>query len=377
VPDRDLERLAELVGDVDAFAATSWGRRPLHRRAAVDLSKLLDLDAVERLLAGSLRQPAFRLVRDGATLPPERSTRRVRIGGRWLSDVADPQAVTSAVGEGATLVLQSLHRHWPPLAELCRSLERATSHPCQANAYLTPAGAAGLGRHHDEHEVLVLQLEGRKAWDVDGLGPLELVPGDVLYLPAGTRHEARAQEGPSLHLTIGIVAVTTGAVVRRALARFDGQHGVPLPLGYARPERAGELEAAVGEACTAAAKALAGAAPQELAEHERARARRRAPAPAGGLRAVLDLDRVDAATVVRSLVGPDAVRDQRPDGKVALELSDQRLVFPGAVAAALRCLATGDAVRVEDLPGLSPASRLVVVRRLVREGVLEVLDAAG
>ena len=372
--DPDLEQLAALVGDVEAFASLHWGRAPLHRRADVDLSALFGLADVEQLLAGSLRQPAFRLVRDGRTLPAEASTRPARIGGRWLGDVAHLGSVAAAVGDGATLVLQSLHRHWPPLRALCQALERATSHPCQANAYLTPAGAAGLGRHHDEHEVLVLQLEGTKAWDVEGLGHLDLAPGDVLYLPAGTNHAARTQDGESLHLTLGILAVTAGAVVRRTLARLDGQAREPLPLGFARPERAEQLEAAVGAAATAAAKALADAAPSEVALHERSRARRRTPTPAGHLRAVLGLRRLDASTVVRCLVGPDALREQRADGRVALELWGQRLLLPGAAGPALRLLVGGGPVRVGDLPGLSPASQLVVVRRLVREGVLEVVQ---
>jgi quercetin dioxygenase-like cupin family protein len=378
VADPDLARLAELVGDVDAFASTCWGRRPLHRRADAELTALLDVAAVERLLAGSLRHPAFRLVRDGTTLPRERSTRRVRIGGRWVEDVADPQAVAAAVGDGATLVLQSLHRHWPPLAELCRALERATSHPCQANAYLTPAGAAGLGRHHDEHEVLVLQVEGRKAWEVDGLGSLELVAGDVLYVPAGTAHEARTQDGPSLHLTVGILAVTTGAVVRRALDRLDDGHGRPLPLGYARPERADALAAAVADACGSAADALAAASADEVAAHERRRARTRRPTePARHLRTLLELDQLDAAWVVRSLVGPEALCEGRPDGRVALDLADQRLVLPAQASAALRRLVQREPVRVGELPGLSAASQLVVVRRLLREGVVEVASDAA
>ena len=36
----------------------------------------------------------------------------------------------------------------------------------QANAYLTPAGAAGLAPHHDTHDVFVLQVAGAKHWTV-------------------------------------------------------------------------------------------------------------------------------------------------------------------------------------------------------------------
>jgi hypothetical protein len=37
-------------------------------------------------------------------------------------------------------------------------------------------------------------------------------------------------------------------------------------------------------------------------------------------------------------------------------------------------LATGDAVQVGELPGLDETGRIVLVRRLIREGLLEVVD---
>ena len=43
-------------------------------------------------------------------------------------------------------------------------------------------------------------------WTVDGLGEIELRPGDTMYIPAGTRHSAASTESASLHLTIGILS---------------------------------------------------------------------------------------------------------------------------------------------------------------------------
>mmetsp|Transcript_24929 Transcript_24929/g.48771 ORF Transcript_24929/g.48771 Transcript_24929/m.48771 type:complete len:561 (-) Transcript_24929:96-1778(-) len=97
-----------------------------------------------------------------------------------------------------------------------------------ANAYLTPANTQGFAPHYDDVDVYILQLEGRKRWrlypargpdDVlplyssQDLDPKELPepmldtvlsPGDLLYAPRGTIHQAVALPGgpASLHLTI-------------------------------------------------------------------------------------------------------------------------------------------------------------------------------
>src|SRR5690349_10601420 len=67
---------------------------------------------------------------------------------------------------GATLVVSQFHEMHAPLARFCRGLEKLFLHPVQCNVYLTPASAQGFRVHYDTHDVLVLQVEGRKQWRV-------------------------------------------------------------------------------------------------------------------------------------------------------------------------------------------------------------------
>jgi hypothetical protein len=54
----------------------------------------------------------------------------------------------------------------------------------QVNAYLTPPASRGLGVHHDTHDVFVLQVHGRKLWQVwDAAVPFPL--GHQTQLPPG------------------------------------------------------------------------------------------------------------------------------------------------------------------------------------------------
>lgn len=368
--DTDLAALARCVGDIDAFAEQCWGRRPLLRRGAGPFDDLLDLDAVDVLLTSSARRPTFRLVRDGSPLPPAASTTSVRLGGARVDDVADVARIADRLADGATLVLQSLQRTWLPLARFCRSLERASSHAVQANAYLTPPGAAGLGRHADTHDVVVLQVLGAKRWEVDGLGAVDLGAGDALYLPAGTTHAAAAQDDTSLHLTIGFLRDTYRDAVRRALddlADLDA----PLPFGYARPDRAAVLADGLAKALADAGRHLTAVDPDALAAAESTRsATRRRPLLRGHLRSVLSP--VDDTTVVRHRADNLAAIEVDDDGRVVLHLADRTVRLPGHARAALDALLMGDDVAVGRLPGLDAAGRSVLARRLVREGLLEV-----
>ncbi|XP_060028085.1 ribosomal oxygenase 2 isoform X4 [Erinaceus europaeus] len=93
-----------------------------------------------------------------------------------------------------------------------------------SNVYITPAGSQGLPPHYDDVEVFILQLEGEKHWRLyhptvplareyslepeDRIGrpthEFILKPGDLLYFPRGTIHQADTPPGlaHSTHVTI-------------------------------------------------------------------------------------------------------------------------------------------------------------------------------
>ena len=100
------------------------------------------------------------------------------------------------------------------------------------NAYVTPPDSSGLMPHYDDHDVLILQIQGSKTWhlyvgadrpprqiqrDNDKAVALESLPaptdlrleaGDVLYVPRGRVHAAETNSEASIHLTVGIHAPT-------------------------------------------------------------------------------------------------------------------------------------------------------------------------
>jgi len=385
-PDRRADALTRCAGDPARFVAEYFARAPLHRPGAdpaafADLLTLADVDHIVSSTAP--RQPAFRMVKDGKPLPPGSYTRSARIGSRPAPGLADPGRVWDEFAAGATLVLQGVHRYWPPLTRFCRDLELALTHPVQVNVYATPPASQGLGIHHDPHDVFVLQVHGGKRWDVYGATPggadqppliaTGLVPGDCLYIPRSFPHEARTAESASVHLTIGILGRTWADVVRAAVSGVvDELAGQPLPVGWA--EDPAGLAAGVTERLAEVGRRVAGLDAAGLAEREAERFwLSRPPLLEGQLGQVLDLDAVDDDAVVRRR--PGAVCRIAVDGdRLRVVLGDRVLHMPARLERAVRAVAGEDAgdVTVGDLaPHLDGPGRLVLARRLIREGLLE------
>ena len=400
--DREAGRaaLARCVGDPDRFLAGPHGRRPHLHRDGGPYDDLLSLAQVDDALTGhGLRFPAVRVVRDGEVIGHDCFTRTARTGRARVDDLVEPGRLLDLFADGATIVLQALQRWWLALTTFCRDLEMALGHRVQANAYLTPPGAAGLAPHHDTHDVFVLQVAGTKSWALREpvieapldrhvsdhaacaarpvLLEADLAPGDAMYIPRGVVHSAAAQERLSLHLTVGILAVTAYDVARRLLDRAadDVAFRRDLPPGYAfdpdlaRRAVAGVVQQLVGwldhidEPDTAAvADELCGAFVTS-----------RAPHLVGQLLELADLDALDDTTVVRRRTGTlctIATHDSEP-AELRVTLADRQLALPVTLAPAVRRLLDGRPHAVGELADmLDGPSRLVLVRRLVREAVM-------
>jgi len=374
-----LDPLTRLSGDAQTFVEKVWARCIyVHRADATEFDDLLSLDDVDSLLTSSgLRTPMVRLAQDGSVLPSADYTRSTTVGGVAVTGLVDSRKLLDLFTGGATVILQGLHRYWLPLTRLVTDLEDALGHPCQANAYLTPAGSQGFARHSDRHDVFVFQTYGEKQWEIgdeDERQEVRMQPGMSMYLPTGTPHAARTQDGASLHVTVGINRVTWRSVLVRAVGRLltDPELDEPLPAGYHQEPRA--FAASLHIQLMQLRNLLSDADPNELATAETAYFLSSRTAT---LRGAL-LDRVDLAAI-----GDSTGLRRRPGARLTtvadrnhlrLLLDDRELQVPGHLAPALRHVDQHHQLTPADLAGwLDSESRLVLCRRLVREGLLEVV----
>ncbi|MEJ6391116.1 cupin domain-containing protein [Gymnodinialimonas ulvae] len=306
----------------------------------------------------------------------------------------DPVRVTQLFADGATVILAGLQDRLPHLARYCRAVEAVISARVQANVYMTPPGNMGLRPHYDSHDVIVLQVAGSKEWRIYGT-PVELPlrdqaferdmdmgdevqrfvlePGDTLYVPRGVAHDAVATDDTSLHITTGLMVRTwTDVLIEAVIAKA---HRMPemrraLPPGFANH---GADLGAHDETLRYLLGLLEDAPVDKLLHRFREDfVTARAPHIDGQMAqlAALDTLTMDSRVGVRShlifMIQPVA------DDKVRLTCQGAEIAMPAFATSAMEfCLTTPD-FRVRDMPGdLDAAGRLVLVKRLVREGLMQ------
>jgi bifunctional lysine-specific demethylase and histidyl-hydroxylase NO66 len=386
---------------VERFAAEYWSRQALLTPSAesgADYTDLLDSAAIDELLSRrGLRTPFLRMAKQGKVIPAREFTRAGGLGAGVSDQVADDK-VLRLVADGATLVLQALHRNWPPLVRFGSRLSAELGHPVQINSYLTPPQNQGFAPHYDTHDVFVLQVAGRKRWVVHRpvltdplpgqdweqhraevtarsaeppLLDLVLQPGDALYLPRGFLHSAVAQGETSIHLTVGVHPVTRHSLLKHLLAEAAGESSLraSLPLGGDLADEARladqlreTVQAFVAFADAGRLPQVAGRLADELADSTR-------PEPIEPMAQLAALAALTPAACFRLRPGL-RVRVERRADVVLVKAIDTSLSLPPAAEAALKLALSGEVVSAAVLPGLDAEAALSLIRRLVTAAVL-------
>ena len=282
----------------------------------------------------------------------------------------------------------------PALASFCRSLESDFSFPFQTNVYLTPPRAQGARYHYDTHDVFVLQVVNSKRWTIYGTpveSPLpvqefdaaqhargepslqfELQPGDVAYVPRGIVHDAQSGEDLSLHITAGVLARTWTDLLLEFVADAclnDPAFRKSLPPGFARPG----FDRAV-------ARRAFGNLLQKLADKPNLDpvldrfvddlVSACPPMLRGQMDQLKSLVRLSADSTVGAR--PGLIFYLRTEGDfILLECYGRTIKFPARAGEAIKFALSNSEFHVQDVPDLDDAAKLTLVRRLIREGLMQ------
>jgi hypothetical protein len=386
--DEDGSVLARILSPLDerTFFSDYWGRKPLvlDQGNLARFDGLFDLADLEEYLFVA-RPPAgdVQLVQNGEW-PPLRAVSALMTGPHY-----DIQAIYNGLHDGYTVVLNAVHYRWPSMRRLTSELEDRLLAHVQTNIYITGPKAQGFALHQDDHDVLVLQTVGTKRWEVrdnpvtpttgghdlhlrDGF---ELRRGDALYLPMGYPHAAATTDDYSIHVSVGIFPLTWQRLAHECIdvvASTDSRWREPVLASGASPEDSptlAELERRVRDGLEGL-----GNLSSVMERYRRgleATGRRKNPPPGGYLLSMRALEHLNLQTEVerRSGVGCFVASDS---SSAQIHFMGETVRGPLTVEKALRFIAATPRFRVEQIdPGLPDASKLVLVRRLVREGLLQ------
>eukprot|EP00656_Telonema_subtile_P017465 TRINITY_DN19365_c0_g1_i1.p1 TRINITY_DN19365_c0_g1~~TRINITY_DN19365_c0_g1_i1.p1 ORF type:complete len:255 (-),score=37.63 TRINITY_DN19365_c0_g1_i1:324-1088(-) len=159
------------------------------------------------------------------------------------------------------LVVNKMQRADPAVRIQSEAFRGALGIEPNVNMYIAPPNTPGLSPHHDPQDVMIVQIEGRKHWQVcQPLGAGKTLPtrvsdspehplyyrytaqqldetecwaawlesGDVLYMPRGTIHAGNTTGAArSVHLTFGfdgdftVADFLKGAQMSKALPRAE------------------------------------------------------------------------------------------------------------------------------------------------------------
>jgi ribosomal protein L16 Arg81 hydroxylase len=373
----------ELLNPVgwDAFLEATWEKEHLFipSRGVGYYDSLFRHQDVDALIPLAVGERGVRLAQDGEkSVVPN-----------------DAAALYQAYQAGSTVVINRLHRLWRPVNLFCLSLGELLNHPAGVNLYLTPPGSTGFGVHYDTHDVFILQIAGRKLWDLYGmqfelplegqkvplaenLGPpehtLELGPGSLLYMPRGLAHQARTpNDSFSLHLTLGIHVLRWGDLIVQALdlARHEQvDFRRSLPAGFLK--RSPQLlegpfrellvklqeTADHGVAVSSLAEVLFDRAPSPIDHH------------------FMDLEQLSSlneATLLQKRTGTLYYFYEEGE-QLVLRFCEGTVVVPKRIRKAIEFILKSEWFSVASIPQLDTAGRLTLVRRLIKEGLLTTVE---
>lgn len=388
----DLARLIRPFSPGDFFASHFESKLlQVARQERSFYDSLLSMEDIDRVLTTlHLQHPSVIMV--NAAKPELKSSDYT-----YPSGLIDAARLYQEYEQGGTIVLNQLEGSLPRLMSLCRSMEAEFSSRFQCNIYVTPPNAQGLKSHYDSHCVFVLQISGSKRWVTYDM-PVErpfrgqeftpdrykageksseftLYPGDMVYVPRGLMHDAASTDEPSCHITLGVLPNSWTDLMLEAVARLgldDAEFRRSLPVGFASQGYDRTKARAFFQELLQriVAKADFDAALDHFAEDL---VSTRHALVYGQMKQVERLASltVDDRAAPRPSLLFHLIKDEE---RVKVMAYGGQISLPIHAAESLEHALNADEYRIGDLPGdLDDAGKLVLIKKLVREGLVEVL----
>jgi hypothetical protein len=183
----------------------------------------------------------FRLSKESESLPPN----------QWLTKgKIDVAKLEQYLAEGFNLIITHIEPYVPPLAALCDDIRSHLVEGTYAGVIVTTGSDGAFRLHYDFEDLIILQVEGAKRWQIFGppvAHPIRgmpkppppesepifeevLQPGDFLFVPAGTWHHCENVSDRSIHLGIFFVPPTGWDAAKALTSQLLSEELFRVPL---------------------------------------------------------------------------------------------------------------------------------------------------
>jgi mannose-6-phosphate isomerase-like protein (cupin superfamily) len=383
----------DFVGETKTFLDESFNKRARYIPGAMagHLQELPGVAMLDDLLALETVPPSYlRVTKDGQGVSRHAYTRVVG-RGTALTEVTVPEKVYELFRLGGTLTWNSLEHVLPVVRQLLRPFAQTLACDTDAVLFVTPAGHEGFKPHYDSTDSFVLQVEGSKRWRVwetpefrvgdwggDASGEPEMVvtlhPGDVLYVPHGTPHEAAAEGSISVHISIGVEPRRWRDLIRavvEAIITDDEFHEFPVLAREHDRAASARLAGMLSQVRERLADVNPEAEIRRLAEIGRMSG---LPTKTREILRLSSADAIAGGSLLRRSAMPVELTGTS-DAKTTVAVNGHKAALPEPLAAAVLALEPGALVTADTFyPGVSGMRSVLAAQRLTRLGVLEVAE---
>lgn len=221
-------------------------RRLVHLRAASNRSyaPLMGWDALRRLIEQGdypRRPDYFRVAKESVPAP----------AGLWMADgKVNLTRLEECLADGFSIIVTHIEQHVPALGVLCQNLSARLQESTYVGAIITTGAEGAFRLHYDFEDLIILQVEGTKRWQISGPpvpNPVRgmakqpipqappvfdevLEPGDLLFVPAGYWHHCQTMSGRSIHLGVFLIPPTGWHAARTLTSELLAEELFRTPL---------------------------------------------------------------------------------------------------------------------------------------------------
>lgn len=334
-------------------------------------------------------------------------------GSELDTQKVDPRGVTLSVAytaftKGSLLVLKPM-TGWPPLQGLVKALGKELNAEVEVEGHLAPQGSKLFPPFVAGHDVLVLQVEGERIWQLHEFELLQvnpvqkrnmvfpsewygrtkkpvlaevcLKPGDLLFIPHGMGHHAVAENGACLHLEFSIKSlywVDLLKIAAECAALHSQDLRRALPPGFVEDPALCERMRQTFEQVMKTFQEKASFDEVAAVAKRNRIATQRYPVD-GHFAQLPKLGELAADSVVERrrdiLCFVEDVVDTLRNPRSAIFFGNEHVSTPPRVRRSLEFIRDQPRFRVSEVPGLDEKGQLALVRRLIVEGLLRVVPA--